>query len=52
MSWRCCVSRLKRVSYEYNLQSVVDLTRLTALVARLEVRVKERSREPSRLGRL
>jgi hypothetical protein len=35
MSWRCCVSRLRRVSYEYNLQSVINLSEIVGLANRL-----------------
>ena len=35
MSWRCCVSPLRRVSYEYHLQGVINLCDLASLANRL-----------------
>ena len=39
MSWRCCVSRLRRVLQEYNFAGVLDPVTLMALVKRLQVRI-------------
>jgi hypothetical protein len=35
MSWRCCGNRWRRVSYEYNLQSVINLCDFVSLANRL-----------------
>jgi hypothetical protein len=34
MCWRCCASRWRRTSYEYNLPRVIDLIALAALAIR------------------
>jgi hypothetical protein len=42
MSLRCCANRSCRVSDIYNFASVIDLTVLTAIAARLVTRMDSR----------
>jgi hypothetical protein len=39
MSWRCCVSRWRRVLQEYNFAGVLNLATFMALVKPLQVRI-------------